>query len=118
MARSEPPLDPPDEDEIPYWDEEAIVADLAEKKNPLFLERLAEEVALALEGNPALLRACSAMDSSSRHDVPLVGADIVRLIYGKAREVATEMRELGHWVEPDAPVDFEPDYDMEARCYG
>ena len=105
MARVEPPLDPPDEDEYPCWDEEAIVADLAGKKDPVFLDRLAEEVGVALEGDPALLRACAAMDSpQSRHEVPLVGADIVRMIYRKALGVAKEMRETGHWTE-SAPLD-------------
>jgi hypothetical protein len=119
MAISEPPLDPPDEEGPRWWPTHEVMADLAKGNNKLFVDMLKEQFMDELEVRQMAQEVCKAgLPDASQHLRDYYQDRLFRLMYETGLKVAEKMRQSGDWVDPDEPVDFEPDYDMEARCYG
>ena len=107
MARVEPPLDPPDEDQGRYWATHEIVKDLADAGDELFHQLTLERFFDRLEVTRTAISACKfATPGESAYAADFYKDRLFRMLYEASLEVAEQMRKDGDWTEP-APMDDE-----------
>lgn len=108
MARTEPPLDPPDEVEAPYTPAHEIVSQLGRDFDPLFSQLLLETWVGHLEASSIHVAAARA---ASPGEVDCIREHyqwkLFNSLFNAAIDVAERMRREGDWKEPNAATDEE-----------
>ena len=98
MSRSEPPLDPPDDDETGHTPTD-VMWEYLNRRDESFLEDLTERVCMNLDTRRALLAAVAEARVKDAEKTVQLSSQLIDLIYTIALKLATERQEGGQFDE-------------------